>query len=472
MYASVNSESEGGSQRVEESVDVVERVLFELGETRSLILYSLILGLANAADAVEVLAFGYVLTALRDPASGKRLDTDPFWSSVLSSGVFLGMLSGGVVAGYLADRFGRKLVLRTSLGLNAIAGLLSAGAALLPTRLQLPGLLAFRFCAGVGVGGSVPSLFTLVSEISPTYARGRYVNVVACFWMIGAIYTAICAWVVLSTERTSTWPAFLCLASLPAATACILTHLVLPESPRFLALQGRIKECKEVLLRLSQGSGYVLDVGSLGLREGTYHARSAGRRYVSYLTLLNSDLRATTFKTSVVWFSLSFGSYGMSTWIGELYTKVGFDDNPYEPALLYAISNLPGNVVAWLVVDRIGAENLVACSMIMASASALLLTAKSRTIILIASSAFSSLSTAGWNALDSFTADRFPLPYRASGFGMVSAAGRLGGVAGNLVNGVLFSTGLYSIAVSLAAAAMVLGSICTISLSKARLVER
>lgn len=59
------------------------------------------LGLANAAEAVEVLCTSYLLTGI--PAAASR--------AAVSSGVYCGMLVGGVCGGVLADgaRWGGQL---------------------------------------------------------------------------------------------------------------------------------------------------------------------------------------------------------------------------------------------------------------------------------------------------------------------------------------------------------------------------
>jgi MFS family permease len=41
-----------------------------------------------------------------------------------------------------------------------------------------------KIAAGVGVGGSVPGVFTLVAEYMPRARRGFYISVVAWFWMV------------------------------------------------------------------------------------------------------------------------------------------------------------------------------------------------------------------------------------------------------------------------------------------------
>lgn len=98
--------------------------------------------------------------------------------------MFIGMLAGGIVCGLFGDRIGRKPCLLLSLGLDATFGIASAFA---PTWQWL---VVFRVIAGFGVGGSVPSVFTLYAEYLPVHRRGSMLTIVAWFWMVGSIVTA------------------------------------------------------------------------------------------------------------------------------------------------------------------------------------------------------------------------------------------------------------------------------------------
>ncbi len=57
-----------------------------------------------------------------------------------------------------------------------------------------------------------------------------------------------------------------------------------------------------------------------------------------------------------VWFSLSFGFYGLSLWLPHYYEHGGVDTSVdiYRVSFYVALSNLPGNIFATWAVEKLG----------------------------------------------------------------------------------------------------------------------
>ena len=119
--------------------------------------------LSNAADAVEIVAISFVISAAKDD-----LGMSDSQEGVLTAIIFLGMMFGGWIWGSMADqpRFGRRKILFYSLFINFLFGLISA------FTVDYYMLLILRFCSGVGVGGSIPVTFTYAAEFLPKESRG------------------------------------------------------------------------------------------------------------------------------------------------------------------------------------------------------------------------------------------------------------------------------------------------------------
>lgn len=65
----------------------------------------------------------------------------------------------------------------------------------------------------------------------------------AAHWMVGSIYSAGIGWAMIPTVG---WRAFLVVAALPAWIAAAGTLLLLPESPRYLLVHGRVVQAEQV----------------------------------------------------------------------------------------------------------------------------------------------------------------------------------------------------------------------------------
>src|SRR5689334_18926956 len=89
----------------------------------------------------------------------------------LTGSLALGCIAGCLIAGNIADRYGRRPGLLTS---SVIFCLSSLGMAVSPT---LPIFLVMRFAAGVGVGMASMLSPMYIAEVSPAAIRGRNVAI-------------------------------------------------------------------------------------------------------------------------------------------------------------------------------------------------------------------------------------------------------------------------------------------------------
>lgn len=402
------------------------------------------LGVANSSDAAEILCLSYILS---DHQFQESILGESSWrAGLLAAAVFAGMLVGGLLVGALGDSRGRRPILLTGLVLNATAGVFSS---LAP---DVWALSLLRLVAGVGIGATVPPLFTLCSELAPPSDRGFWVAVAASFWMVGSLYVAGIGWMLLGHGIGWRWFAASC--ALPSALGAVMVLSDVPESPRFLALEGDTDRATEVANQLASAMDFA---GSPLMRDEVLHhyppseethlraARSTLQEFV-YATeqLYTSDLRPTTLALQTVWFSLSFGSYGLLTWINTLFEAVHLE-NIYTNALLFALSNLPGNLLSALLMDRTGRSSMLVGSVLAAAASLLAfayVAAKEDVshhgaIIVGAACAFQCFIIAAWNAIDVLTSELFPTTSRSTGMGLCAASGRIGAMLAQFVNGLL-----------------------------------
>jgi len=403
-------------------------------------LLTLILALGNAADAIEIMCIGFIMTEIPDITTQQK--------EYLSAAVFLGMLFGGIICGSLSDYVGRRPCLLYSLGLNALAGYASACAP------DVTALIACRVIGGLGIGGSVPAVFSLGAEMFPSPVRGKLLSVVASFWMVGAIFTASFAWIMLGSDfngdkilPNTGWRSFAAVCATPALITFLLTLGCTTESPRFLVGKKKYSEAAAALQFMTDVPVRPFDLmrkreqeedgeeGRKGIREEVLFF-SASNSTVALL--FSPALLKTTTVLLVIWFTLCFGSYGISTWISELFVDIGVS-NAFEDAFIFALANLPGNIISIMYVETVGRRSLLAYGMAIAAMAAFgfAIDTKHKESVVFFAALFNAFSTVGWNSLDCLSVESFPTKVRTSAMGILAAAGRLGAITAQFVNGQL-----------------------------------
>lgn len=437
-------------------------------------------GTGNAADAAELLAMSFVLPAIGPDGKGAfRLSV--VQQAVLTSAIFWGALIGTMVWGLLSDIMGRRRAIAAAMALSGGFGLLSA------TVSTFGSLLFVRVVAGIGVGGSIPVVFSFMAEVLPTATRGRFMVMLASFWMVGSIYTALAGWALVPSDPANGWRRFLVVAALPSVACAIGTFKFAPESPRFLVVQRRGADAMTVLRAAAVMNGRELPRGATlrlpaggGTHEASRHASGGSAAQmrawiadaVSTLRVaLGPGIRGTTLAMMVVWYGISFGWYGTVLWFPEYFQARAtaahahdaspppmspsaaaadaltagsgqLDREAYTDQLLVALANLPGNLVSIYLVDSIGRRNTLAVSLVggglFALAFAFVPVTFARATV-GAACAFNAVSVAAWNALDTYSAEIMPTAVRTTAMGLMGAAGRFGSISAQLVNGKLMT---------------------------------
>ncbi|KAI9989895.1 hypothetical protein PInf_020186 [Phytophthora infestans] len=406
-----------------------------------------ILGLGNAADAVEILSIGYILAVYEDKEGVVLTRTQ---QSLLAAAIFAGMFTGGLLFGSLSDQIGRRKSLLYSLLLNGIFGLMSA---LSP---NVYALIAFRTCAGI----------------------------VAAYWMVGPSlrldWLGSCWAGPMQCVRGERFAA---IVSLPSFVCWTLTYKYVPESPQFFARRRLLTDAEKVVDTIKTTNGddaaHATESSSLLTHQNTGASdmnvfapldtgiQTRSSTLNAYGMLFDPVLRGTTMSLLMSWFCLSFGSYGLATWITMLFKRIGLED-PFANAFIYAAANLPGNVMTALLMDRLGGRRILAISMLLSAGCATGFayansSASGAAAIVLLASGFNTFSTAGWNAIDLMSAESFPTDVRTTGMGTLSAAGRAGSVAAQFVNGYLIGPPVHVLLLlAITASMMLLGTISSV----------
>ncbi|WP_066826345.1 sugar porter family MFS transporter [Sphingomonas mali] len=165
--------------------------------------------------------------------------------------LLIGCFIGAFFAGTLADRMGRRNVMR-------IAALLFLGGALVQGFAHLqPIFVTARIIGGMAVGAASVLSPAYISEVAPANIRGRMTTVQQIMIISGLTAAFVVNYYLAAAAGASTeklggleaWRWMYLMQAIPAAVFLAALFLI-PESPRFLVSKGREGEAEIVLTRL------------------------------------------------------------------------------------------------------------------------------------------------------------------------------------------------------------------------------
>ncbi len=197
--------------------------------------------------ALGGLLFGYDTAVISGAIGNLQTKFDLSAEAVggAASAAIWGCVFGVMFAGYLSDRFGRKKILIVSAVLFAISAIGSA----IPSDIGQ--FVVARFVGGLGVGMASMLSPLYISEIAPSHNRGRLVTLyqLAIVLGINLIYFINLMIAGMGDEVWNVemgWRYMLGSEAIPALLFLMLLAIV-PESPRWLAKQGRDEEALAIL---------------------------------------------------------------------------------------------------------------------------------------------------------------------------------------------------------------------------------
>jgi MFS transporter, putative metabolite:H+ symporter len=350
--------------------------------TRRKLLFSA--GLSWMFDAMDVGIISFIAAALAVEWSLTPQQTG-FFTAINS----VGMAFGAAIAGYMADKFGRKSVLLWTLLIFSVASGLSAAA----TSFAV--LCILRFIAGFGLGGELPVASTLVSESVPARERGRAVVLLESFWAAGWIASALISYFVIPDYG---WQAAFIIGAVPALYALYLRKSI-QDPVRFKEQAGRGKE---------QGPSF-------------------GERFKSVWA---APHRRSTVMLWILWFTVVFSYYGMFLWLPSVMVLKGFSlVKSFEYVLIMTLAQLPGYFTAAYFIEKFGRKFVLVLYLLLTAASAAWFgNATSEGMLIAAGICLSFFNLGAWGGMYAYTPELYPTRVRSTGVGLAASFGRVGGI--------------------------------------------
>lgn len=267
--------------------------------------------------------------------------------------LFAGLFIGTIACGFLADRFGRRAIFTWSLLWY------SAANAVMAFQDTATGLNLWRFIAGLGIGVELVTIGTYISELVPRHIRGR---AFACEQAVGFLSVPFAAFLsYLLVPRApfglDGWR-WVVLIGVIAAACVWWMRRELPESPRWLAQQGRLAEADRVMTALEAkvAAEYGRPLPAPGALEPV---APRGR----FRDMWVPPYRSRTIMLTIFNALQTVGFYGFANWVPTLLIHQGIT---ITTGLLYssliAIAAPVGPVIGLFIGDRIERKTAIVAS--------------------------------------------------------------------------------------------------------------
>ena len=222
--------------------------LDRLPATRTIWKFVILLSLGFFFELYDLLYSGYVAPGIVKSGILTSTTVGLFGMTGVAASLLRcspGLFIGTIGCGFLADRFGRRAIFTYSLLFYTAANLIMA------FQTTAAGLNFWRFMAGLGIGVELVTIGTYISELVPKQIRGR---AFACEQTVGFLSVPVAAFLsyLLVPHRPFGMDGWRWVVIIGAHGAVFVWFIrrALPESPRWLAQQGRLAEADRVLSKI------------------------------------------------------------------------------------------------------------------------------------------------------------------------------------------------------------------------------
>jgi len=378
-------------------------------------------------DGYDLIVYGAVVPSLLEYESW---NLSPQAAGRIGSWALVGMLIGALLAGTITDVVGRrKLVLACVTWFSLAMGL----CAIAPSP-ELFGF--FRFLAGLGLGGIVPTASALTIEFAPPDRRKFVYALMFSGYSVGGIISALLA---IPLVPEFGFRIMFAIGLAPLVLVVPLAWRFMPESPAFLLARGRREEAEEIARR------YGLELPPEGAEAGAV-VRPAERPTVlaSVGVLFRRDYVTATGLFWAVCFLMLLLVYGLNTWLAQIMRAGGY---PLGSSVAFLATLNLGAIVGAIgsgrAADRFGSRTVTSVGFLVGAIAIALLSQKppqAVTYVLLFIGGYGTIGTA--MIVNAYVTEHYPPASRATALGWALGIGRAGAIVGPTLGGVLIGAGI------------------------------
>ncbi len=287
----------------------------------------------------------------------KYFELDPFLKGFVVGSALIGCFVGAIIAAPLSVKLGRKQSLIISAILFTISAWGSGLPEFLPQSISL--LVFFRILGGLGIGIASMNAPMFIAELSPAKQRGKMVTYYQLAIVVGFFVVFLATYYIGGTgdevyNETQGWRKMFWSELIPCMLFLFLLFIV-PKSPRWLCMKGRIDEARSILISIHGKENAEKEVKEI--------TRSLNNEVESKLKdlLVKGVLPIVLIGTVLSALQQLTGINAVLYYGADIFEKaLGFgEDDVLKQQLLLAGVNLLCTFMAMFTVDRLGRKPLI-----------------------------------------------------------------------------------------------------------------
>jgi MFS transporter, putative metabolite transport protein len=336
------------------------------------------------------------------------LKLDSVWLGLLGAASLAGLFFGSMLAGPIADRYGRRTIF--AYDMLVFAGI-SAAQFFVTSPWQL---LVLRVLLGITLGADYVVSKSLVTEFSPSRYRGRLLSVLAAAWAAGYVGAYLVGFFMRDIGPDA-WRLMLAASAVPAFVI-LFFRLGVPESPLWLMKRGRADDARRIV-RAKFGAGVTLSETVVGATE----------RHSAWSQLISVRWRKHTSVGCVFYTCQVIPYFALGTFAPKVLQALEVKDS-FVGGAVYNVLLFVGAISGLLLVDRIPRRLFLVGTFYLSAVTLAGLAfgglGAIGTVILFG--VFACVLSAAVNLEFVYPPELFPTHLRASGVGLAVAASRFG----------------------------------------------
>lgn len=375
-------------------------------------------------DSFDITLAGSVLGALVHTGMSNLTLNGYFISST-----FIGMAIGGTLAGLLGDRFGRRFTYQANL---LVFGLASVAAGF---ATSMPWLIALRLVMGIGLGAEIVVGYSTLIEMTPPQHRGRYSALLALVTNSALFVSSLAGYFLIPLWG---WRSMFFISGAGALVVWV-ARKSMPESPRWLAAEGRIEEAERIVTRIEEsvhGEGY--------RPPAVTHASEPAQAAPPLSVLFSRAVRARTLVGTTISVVIGIAIYSFVTWVPTFLLKQGLSlSSSLGYSMVMSLGGPVGAGIGVLCADRFGRRRCIAVASLLGAAmgASYALSTSPLMASVIGFLLFCCLYTIVALAVACYIPELFGTRYRLRGNGFCAVLGRIASFCAPGITVLLYEAG-------------------------------